>query len=73
MDVQHEIEKRMKSGKPFTFASLHTNLPEEGYRMADRTIQKWRRKGWISFVRNGRDTIWALTAAGRTALSEFSQ
>lgn len=73
MDVQHEIEKRMKSGKPFTFASLHTNLPEVGYRMADRTIQKWRRKGWISFARNGRDTIWSLTDAGRAAIRDYLQ
>jgi DNA-binding transcriptional regulator PaaX len=37
------------------------------YRLVDRTIQKWRRKGWISFVRMGRDTLWSMTDAGREA------
>lgn len=37
--------------------------------MADRTIQKWRRRGWIAFEREGRKIIWRLTDTGRRSLT----
>lgn len=37
---------------------------------ADRIRQKWRRKGWATFSRDGRFTDWSLTEAGRTALAQ---
>lgn len=63
-----EIEARMMSGEPFTFMHLHSlsGYKSDTYRLADRTIQKWRRKGWISFVRKGHTPIWSLTELGKT-------
>lgn len=62
------IEKRMASGQPFTYGELCALTPsDEGGRLADRTIQKWRKKGWIAFTREGRNTVWRLTGAGLEA------
>lgn len=35
--------------------------PGESDRLADRIIQRWRRKGFIAFKRNGKITTWHLT------------
>lgn len=64
-----KIEARMANGEPFSFHQLWVPLcggdsNHPAYRLADRTIQRWRRKGWIAFVRIGRDTVWSLTDAG---------
>lgn len=63
------IEARMASGEPFTFGELHSLIDlsdkERSYRLADRTIQKWRKRGLISFVKNGRDVVWSLTDSGK--------
>lgn len=63
-----EIENRMRSGEPFTFMHLHSlsGYQSDTYRLADRTIQKWRRKGWISFVRKGHTPVWSLTELGKS-------
>lgn len=37
---------------------------------ADRIRQKWRKKGWASFTRDGQFTIWTLTEEGRKALAK---
>lgn len=55
------VEQRMSNGQSFTFGSLHRGLPDTAYRIADRAIQKWRRKGWIAFTREGRNAVWRLT------------
>jgi hypothetical protein len=65
------IERRMVSGEPFTYGEL-CRLPGLGRdddRLADKTIQRWRRKGWISFIRFDRSPLWSLTDAGRTMLA----
>lgn len=65
---------RIASGAPFTYAQL-TELvvahgAHEGHdRIADRTIQSWRRKGSIAFVREGRNVIWSLTELGRAQIT----
>lgn len=67
---QAAVERRMRSGEPFTFGELCTQFARHssGFsddREIDKTIQRWRRKGWISFVRIGRAPLWSLTEAGR--------
>lgn len=59
-----EIERRIFSGESFTFHDLHSGL-DSAYREADRLIQKHRKKGFISFERQGRDSVWSLTEAGK--------
>lgn len=61
-----KIEARMLSGEPFTFMHLHSLSGYQGdtYRVADRALQKWRKKGWISFVRKGHTPVWSLTGVG---------
>lgn len=59
-----EIERRIFSGEPFTFHEVSRIAPG-AYREADRLIQKHRKRGFISFVRFGRDTTWSLTDAGK--------
>lgn len=61
-EIKEIIEKRIFSGEPFTFAQLHSGLPDFAYRIADRLIQKHRRNGKINFVRDGRKTIWSLVS-----------
>lgn len=68
-----EIEARMANGRPFTYAELcvlarlHGNH-ENRSRLCDKTVQRWRRRGLISFTREGRSAVWRLTDAGRVAL-----
>ena len=65
-EYQQAIERRMSNGKPFTYGELCRLGPRpvgEGGRTADKIIQKWRRKGWIVFTREGRNTVWRLTEA----------
>lgn len=67
------IETRMSNGEPFTFLDLSALSHDHGYdwREADRAIQRWRKRGWIGFVRKGRNCIWSLTDAGRAALAQM--
>ena len=68
------VETRMASGDSFTFAELCQLDPDKKtFRLADRTIQKWRRKGWIAFTRSGRLTVWRLTEAGIAAVNSTQQ
>lgn len=69
---QNLIEARMLSGQAFTYGGLvaefagKTTDHNEAKRIAmliDRTIQRLRRKGLISYRRSGRDTIWRRTEA----------
>lgn len=71
MTVLEKIEARMMSGEPFTYAELGALNPappgrgpmhNDPDRLADRTIQKWRKAGKISFTRIGRNTYWTLTS-----------
>jgi hypothetical protein len=54
-----QIEARMLNGAEFTFKGLCDRYGEEHYRLIDRTIQKLRRAGKISYRREGRDFIWS--------------
>lgn len=72
VDETNRILARMSSGEPFRFADLWREEPKESYRLADRLIQQWRKRGWIEMRREGRDVWWSLTEAGRTALWEKS-
>jgi hypothetical protein len=44
-DIEAEITARMKSGKPFTALDLYGGRPTAAYRLADKLIQRWRKKG----------------------------
>lgn len=66
MSAQEAVESRMRSGEPFTYGELAAvnaaNGGNEGRdRLAAKTIQKWRRKGWVEMrggqVR-GRAPLW---------------
>lgn len=63
----NDIERRMASGEPFTHAELCTLTADrkDEDRIADKTIQKWRKKGWIYFTRVGHQVLWTLTNEGR--------
>lgn len=68
-DLLKEITGRALANNEFTFKTLHDRLPDEAYRLADRTLQSWRRKGFADYERRGRQFIWKLTPEGRKALS----
>lgn len=61
----------MSDGEPFTYGDLSAinaaSGGDEGKdRLADKTIQKWRRNGWIEMHgRRGRAPLWRLTGLGR--------
>ena len=59
MEPSEEVlTARMLNGESFTFASVG------GSRLADRLIQKLRRKGLISFTRDGRNVVWRANKGG---------
>lgn len=60
--IKYEILGRIKNNDEFTFYSLHCDLPEPAYRIADRLIQKLRKEGKIKFERIGRQVIWRKVA-----------
>ena len=69
-DVLKEIIGRALVNEEFTFGGLHVGLPEEAYRLADKTLQSWRRKGFAVTERRGRQFVWKLTPKGLEALSK---
>lgn len=55
------IEARMKSGEPFTYGMLCAVAGGDDDRLVDKTIQRWRRKGWVGMEgRVGRAPRWVL-------------
>lgn len=66
------IEQRMIAAEPFSYSELcgiarRFGNHEGDSRLCDKTIQRWRRKGWIWHWRDGKATLWALTDEGRAA------
>jgi hypothetical protein len=60
------VEVRMATGEPFELQDLHGgDCHGPIYRVADRTIQKWRKAGYIDFTRHGRHVVWQLTISGQ--------
>ena len=66
-DVQAQLIQRMLKGDPFTYSSLcvYRGVRLEGRqcaydedRLVDRTIQKLRKAGKITFTREGRSVVW---------------
>lgn len=72
-EILKEIYGRMLENEEFTFLGLHARLPDEAYRLADRTLQSFRRKGLAKYRRDGRSFVWSLTAEGRAYLSWESE
>lgn len=56
--IKYEILGRIKNNDEFTFYSLHCDLPNAAYRIADRILQKLRKEGKIEFERKGRTVVW---------------
>lgn len=82
-EAKNFCQNYMLSGNSFTFIELTKALRESAngansidgsdtWRIAYSMIKKFHKKGVISFVRKGRDSIWSLTDAGR-ALVEADQ
>lgn len=71
-DIREKIEaamrRRMLNGLPWVYCELAGIAKREGgsERDADRYMQKWRRKGWATFVRRGNLVLWSVTETGRT-------
>ena len=64
-----KLVARMLNGEPFTYGDLarkfapgKTEAHHDSNRLVDRTIQKLRRKGLITFKREGGKVIWQATA-----------
>jgi hypothetical protein len=56
----------------FTYSGLAAKFStdEPRTRLADKTIQKARRRGWIEFKRERGSVIWRPTESGRRNLKE---
>lgn len=72
MTPLERIVEAIESGTPFTYGGLSTindafGGNESRDRLADRTIQKYRRKGLIEFVRENGRVVWRPTDAGVVA------
>jgi hypothetical protein len=62
----NKLEQCILSGEPFTYGGLCALTENnDAAREADKLIQKWRRKGWIAFTREGRSVVWRLTKEGK--------
>jgi hypothetical protein len=73
LQVQTTVERRILSGEPFTYGGLLGELgSSDEDRSVDRTIQKFRRRGLISFRREGRHVLWTRTADGERAFGELT-
>ena len=68
--MSNAVEKRMLSGDPFTYGELVAIHAKDGGdegkdRLVDKTIQRWRRKGWVEICgRRGKAPLWHLTPLG---------
>lgn len=65
--VNDDMDKRMGSGRPFTYRDLCAMPSTKNERDADKRIQQWRRRGWISFERKDGKVLWSLTPGGESA------
>lgn len=63
--MKDELEARMLSGEPFTWAQLG------GSTLVDQTIQRLRKRGLIEFKRQGRNCVWRATRCGGTAKADI--
>lgn len=72
-EFQESVRQRMFSGVSFTFQQLCRNAErshpglekiegQETWRIIDNEIQKARKKGLISFIRNGRESFWSMAS-----------
>lgn len=67
----NDLEQIMLTRKGFTLADI-VECTGEQMRVIDRTIQKLRKKGWISYQRVGKKCVWAATAEGEVAYGVLS-
>ncbi len=61
--MDSRLEARMLSGEPFTYKELKGEFTndDDHYRIVDLAIQRLRRRGLITYRREGRLVIWAAT------------
>ncbi|MFG1417227.1 hypothetical protein V5F38_05360 [Xanthobacter sp. V0B-10] len=77
--VETAMIARALQAEPYTYGEMseiemrqdgaHDRPTYKHGREADKIMQRWRRKGWATFSRVGRDTMWSLTDAGRAAIT----
>jgi hypothetical protein len=74
------LEHRMLGGDPFSHhdppapsAPVSGRFVPEPERLIDRAIQRFRRKGWISFKHEGGRVVWRWTSAGEIACGELTK
>lgn len=53
-----DVDAHILANLPATFAQLHGPKGEAWYRPVDSRLQALRRKGLITFIREGRNVIW---------------
>lgn len=54
---------------PWTYAEMRAIAGTYGG-IVDKIHQRWRKNGWATFTRHGRNIFWTLTDAGRKALAD---
>lgn len=69
-EAKAAVEMRIFNGVQFTFNQLSMHCRgvdgmRDPWRIADAAIQRNRKKGFIAFIRNGNQSIWHLTDAGK--------
>lgn len=77
--VEAAMIARAVQGEPYSYGEMSgIEMRQDGARErskhkwgreADKIMQRWRRNGWATYIRIGRDTVWSLTDAGRAALA----
>ena len=76
MSDLEKIEARIQSGDPFTFTDIWVPVTggdhhHPAYRLADRTVQKWRKAGRIRISeRKGSTPLWELVPRPHTLTNE---
>jgi alkylated DNA nucleotide flippase Atl1 len=65
MTDSEKVERRIQSGEPFTYGMLCALLGgNDTGRVADKTIQRYRKKGWIQIIGSrGRAPLWQCNPA----------
>ena len=71
----NDMEERMACGTPFETMQICAIAEDMGlhWRKGDAAVRQWSRRGWITFSREGRDTVWRLTKEGHEAVRRMTE
>lgn len=59
-----DIERHMMAHETFRYGDmcrLFNAVPHSRDREIDGTIQRWKKRGWITFKREGKNVVWRKT------------